>query len=42
VDALVRDGYQGWLSLETHWQGPGGNKHEASMICGRTLVELAR
>ncbi len=42
VDALVRDGYQGWLSLETHWQGPGGNKHEASMICGRKLVELAR
>ena len=42
VDALVRDGYQGWLSLETHWPGPGGNKHEASMICGRKLVELAR
>ena len=42
VDALVRDGYQGWLSLETHWPGPGGNKHEASMICGRTLMELAR
>jgi sugar phosphate isomerase/epimerase len=42
VDALVRDGYQGWLSLETHWQGPGGNKHEASMICGRRLMELAR
>jgi L-ribulose-5-phosphate 3-epimerase len=42
VDALVRDGYKGWLSLETHWQGPGGNKHEASMICGRRLVELAQ
>ena len=42
VDALVRDGYKGWLSLETHWQGPGGNKHEASMICGRRLMELAR
>ena len=42
VDALVRDGYQGWLSLETHWPGPGGDKHEASMICGRRLVELAR
>ena len=41
VDALVRDGYRGWLSLETHWQGPGGDKHEASMICGRRLVELA-
>jgi L-ribulose-5-phosphate 3-epimerase len=42
VDALARDGYKGWLSLETHWQGPGGNKHEASMICGRKLVELAQ
>ena len=41
ADALRRDGYRGWLSLETHWQGPGGNKHEASMICGRQLVELA-
>src|ERR1039458_4289484 len=41
VDALVRDGYKGWLSLETHWPGPGGNKHEASMICGRKLMELA-
>jgi L-ribulose-5-phosphate 3-epimerase len=40
VDALVRDGYRGWISLETHWQGPGGNKHEASMICGRALKEL--
>jgi L-ribulose-5-phosphate 3-epimerase len=42
VDALVRDGYKGWLSLETHWPGPGGNKHEASMICGRQLVALAQ
>ena len=42
VDALVRDGYKGWLSLETHWPGPGGDKHEASMICGRKLVELAQ
>ena len=42
VDALVRDGYKGWISLETHWPGPGGNKHEASMICGRKLVELAQ
>jgi len=40
VDALIRDGYIGWISLETHWQGPGGNKHEASMICGRALKEL--
>jgi sugar phosphate isomerase/epimerase len=38
VDSLVRDGYKGWISLETHWPGPGGNKHEASMICGRRLA----
>src|ERR1035441_8924062 len=31
VDALLRDGYKGWLSLETHWPGPGGDKHEASI-----------
>lgn len=42
VDSLVRDGYKGWLSLETHWPGPGGDKHEASMICGRKLVDLAQ
>ena len=42
VDALVRDGYKGWLSLETHWAGPGGDKHEASMICGRHLVTNSR
>lgn len=40
IAALVRDGYQGWISLETHWPGPGGNKHEASMICGRNLKQL--
>jgi sugar phosphate isomerase/epimerase len=37
--ALVRDGYSGWISLETHWPGPGGDKHQASMICGRTLKQ---
>ena len=40
IDALVRDGYKGWISLETHWPGPGGDKHEASMICGRALKSL--
>lgn len=40
VAALVRDGYRGWISLETHWPGPGGDKHEASMICGRNLKRL--
>jgi L-ribulose-5-phosphate 3-epimerase len=41
ISALARDGYTGWLSLETHWGGPGGDKHEASMICGRNLKALA-
>jgi L-ribulose-5-phosphate 3-epimerase len=40
IAALARDGYRGWISLETHWPGPGGNKHEASMICGRNLRQL--
>jgi hypothetical protein len=40
MDALARDGYQGYINLETHWPGPGGNKHEASMICGRNLKSL--
>ncbi len=40
IAALVRDGYRGWISLETHWQGPGGNKFEGSRICGRKLKEL--
>ena len=40
IDALVSDGYQGWVSLETHWQGPDGNKHEGSLICGRNLRSL--
>ena len=35
VAALVKDGYAGWISLETHWPGPGGDKHQASVICGR-------
>jgi sugar phosphate isomerase/epimerase len=42
VRALWRDGYRGWLSLETHWSGPDGDKHQASRICGRNLMALAR
>lgn len=42
IDALVRDGYKGYINLETHWGGPGGDKHEASMICGRNLGRLVR
>ena len=38
--ALARDGYTGYINLETHWPGPGGDKHEASMICGRNLRSL--
>jgi sugar phosphate isomerase/epimerase len=40
IRALAEDGYQGWLSLETHWTGPRGDKHEASVICGRNLRAL--
>lgn len=41
IAALERDGYHGWLSLETHWAGPGGDKFEASRICGWNLRGLA-
>jgi sugar phosphate isomerase/epimerase len=41
VAALAQDGYRGWLSLETHWSGPGGDKHLASVICGKLLVGLS-
>jgi L-ribulose-5-phosphate 3-epimerase len=40
ISALVRDDYRGWISLETHWPGPGGDKFQASMICGRALRAL--
>jgi len=42
IAALLADGYNGWLSLETHWPGPGGNdKMMASTICGWNLRGLA-
>lgn len=41
IAALLADGYQGAISLETHWPGPGGNKLEASRICGWNLRGLA-
>jgi sugar phosphate isomerase/epimerase len=42
VAALMNDGYTGWLSLETHWPGPGGSdKMAASTICGWNLRGLA-
>ena len=40
VAALVADGYKGYISLETHWPGPAGDKHGGSMICGRNLKAL--
>jgi sugar phosphate isomerase/epimerase len=42
IAALVRDGYKGSLSLETHWTGPRGDKFEASVICGQKLRQLVR
>jgi L-ribulose-5-phosphate 3-epimerase len=41
IAKLLEDGYTGYLSLETHWQGPAGNKLEASRICGWNLRGLA-
>jgi L-ribulose-5-phosphate 3-epimerase len=41
VDALARDGYRGWISLETHWPGPGGNKLQGSILCAEALAKLA-
>lgn len=41
IAALLADGYKGYLSLETHWPGPGGNKLEGSVICGWNLRGLA-
>jgi sugar phosphate isomerase/epimerase len=40
IDALKRDGYQKWISLETHWTGPEGAKKQASLICGQNLRAL--
>ena len=39
-DALARDGYRGWISLETHWPGPGGDKLQGSTICAHNLRRL--
>lgn len=40
IDDLIRDGYQGFISIETHWPGPGGDKFQASMIVGQNLHDL--
>ena len=41
IQSLIQDGYDGFISLETHWSGPEGNKLEASRICGWNLRGLA-
>lgn len=38
--ALQRDGYQGAISLETHWRGTDGNRLNASVVCGKNLRDL--
>jgi sugar phosphate isomerase/epimerase len=42
IAALVRDGYAGGISLETHWRGPGGDgdRMGTSTICGENLRRL--
>ena len=40
IAALARDGYKGWINLETHWPGPGGDKLQGSIICGDNLRTL--
>jgi sugar phosphate isomerase/epimerase len=41
IAALLHDRYAGYLSLETHWPGPKGDKLEGSRICGWNLRGLA-
>jgi sugar phosphate isomerase/epimerase len=41
IQALIDDGYRGYISLETHWLGPNEtNKAEGSRICGWNLRGL--
>lgn len=40
IAALLADGYSGYVSLETHWPGPAGDKFQASVICGWNLQGL--
>jgi L-ribulose-5-phosphate 3-epimerase len=40
IEALATNGYTGWISLETHWPGPSGDKHAGSVICGQNLKRL--
>jgi L-ribulose-5-phosphate 3-epimerase len=38
--ALRRDGYQGAISLETHWRAADGDRLKPSIICGENLRGL--
>lgn len=40
IAALKRDGYDGWLSLETHYVPAGGTPEEGSRICLSALKKL--
>ena len=40
LEALNKDGYQGMISLETHWGGPGGDKFQGSVQCVKALQKL--
>lgn len=42
IAALLRDGYRGGISLETHWRGPGGDadRMQTSTVCGQNLMKL--
>ncbi len=42
ITALSSDGYAGWISLETHWRGPDGDKFRGSQICAHRLRELVQ
>ena len=41
IAALLADGYRGYISLETHWSGPAGDKLQGSTICGWNMKHLA-
>ncbi len=40
IAALLADGYRGYISLETHWAGPAGDKLQGSTICGWNMKHL--
>ena len=40
LSALVEDGYEGMVSVETHWGGPDGDKFKGSVMCAQALQKL--